>query len=100
MAKKVSDSQVAGIKAHAEAKNKETIDKDLLKSGGLELYTSTKEVKVDGELVKITPIDFKILAMLPHQVFGLFTGTLILDDGKIIEIKESLGFAEKVHNKW
>ena len=27
MAKKVLDSQVAGIKAHAEAKNKETIDK-------------------------------------------------------------------------
>ena len=27
MTKKVSDSQVAGIKAHAEAKNKETIDK-------------------------------------------------------------------------
>ena len=27
MSKKVSDSQVAGIKAHAEAKNKETIDK-------------------------------------------------------------------------
>ena len=27
MAKKVSDSQVAGIKAHAETKNKETIDK-------------------------------------------------------------------------
>ena len=27
MAKKVSDSQVAGIKALAEAKNKETIDK-------------------------------------------------------------------------
>ena len=26
MAKKVSDSQVAGIKAHAEAKNKETIE--------------------------------------------------------------------------
>ncbi len=25
--KKVSDSQVAGIKAHAEAKNKKTIDK-------------------------------------------------------------------------
>ena len=27
MAKKVSDSQVAGIKAHAKAKNKETINK-------------------------------------------------------------------------
>ena len=44
--------------------NKETIDKDILKSGGLELNTSTKEVKVDGELVKITPIEFKILKLL------------------------------------
>ena len=38
MAKKVSDSQIAGIKAHAEAKNKATIDKvnkaiDKLKKG-------------------------------------------------------------------
>ena len=47
-----------------------------------------------------SPIDIKILAMLPHQVFGLFTGTLVLDDGKIIEINDALGFAEKVHNKW
>jgi hypothetical protein len=38
--------------------------------------------------------------MLPHQVFGLFTGTLVLDDGTKIELKDSLGFAEKVHNKW
>ena len=44
--------------------NKETIDKDILKSGGLELNSSTKEVKVDGELVKITPIEFKILKLL------------------------------------
>ena len=39
-------------------------NKDVLKSGGLELNTSTKEVKVDGELVKITPIEFKILKLL------------------------------------
>ncbi len=44
--------------------NNETINKDVLKSGGLELNTSTKEVKVDGELVKITPIEFKILKLL------------------------------------
>ena len=44
--------------------NNETINKDILKSGGLELNTSTKEVKVDGELVKITPIEFKILKLL------------------------------------
>ena len=39
-------------------------NKDILKSGGLELDTSTKEVKVDGEVVKITPIEFKILKLL------------------------------------
>ena len=44
--------------------NNETIDKDILKSGGLELNSSTKEVKVDGENVKITPIEFKILKLL------------------------------------
>ena len=35
-----------------------------------------------------------------HQVFGLFTGKAVLDDGKVIEIKDFPGFAEKVENKW
>ncbi|MDO4815118.1 MAG: DUF2804 domain-containing protein [Bacillota bacterium] len=35
-----------------------------------------------------------------HQVFGKFTGKAILDDGKVIEIKDFPGFAEKVENKW
>ncbi len=35
-----------------------------------------------------------------HQVFGRFTGKAILDDGKVIEVKDMLGFAEKVRNKW
>lgn len=44
--------------------NNDNFNKDLLKSGGLELNMSTKEVKVDGEIVKITPIEFKILKLL------------------------------------
>ena len=44
--------------------NNDNFNKDILKSGGLELNTSTKEVKVDGEIVKITPIEFKILKLL------------------------------------
>ena len=44
--------------------NNDNFNKDILKSGGLELNTSTKEVKVDGEVVKITPIEFKILKLL------------------------------------
>lgn len=35
-----------------------------------------------------------------HQVFGHFDGTAVLDDGKKLEIRHMLGFAEKVRNKW
>lgn len=35
-----------------------------------------------------------------HQVFGKFTGNAVLDDGKVISIKDFIGFAEKVKNRW
>lgn len=35
-----------------------------------------------------------------HQVFGRFTGKAVLDDGKVIEVKDLTGFAEKVYNRW
>ena len=35
-----------------------------------------------------------------NQVFGKFNGTCVLDDGTVITLKDVLGFAEKVHNKW
>jgi len=41
--------------------------------GGIELNEDTKELKVDGETVKVTPIEFKILALLmrnPGRVFS------------------------------
>lgn len=40
------------------------------------------------------------LKSIQHQVFGYFTGKVVLDDGKEIYIKDILGFAEKVTNKW
>ncbi len=46
------------------------------------------------------PLDLKLICMIPHQVFGLISGTAILDDGTKIEIKDKLVFAEHVHNKW
>ncbi len=46
------------------------------------------------------PFDLKLMCMIPHQVFGYFNGTATLDDGTVIEIRDGLGFAEKVHNKW
>lgn len=35
-----------------------------------------------------------------NQVFGRFSGRAVLDDGTIITIKDFMGFAEKVRNKW
>lgn len=35
-----------------------------------------------------------------HQVFGRFTGKAVLDDGTVIELKDFLGFAEEVSNRW
>jgi len=44
--------------------------------------------------------DVKLICSDQHQVFGRFTGKAVLDDGEIIDVKDMLGFAEKVHNKW
>ena len=49
---------------------------------------------------RVAPIDFKVMCMIPHQVFGLISGTATLDDGTVIEVKDKLVFAERVHNKW
>ncbi|MBR3350065.1 MAG: DUF2804 domain-containing protein [Solobacterium sp.] len=45
-------------------------------------------------------IDLKLVCSDQHQVFGRFSGTFILDDGTPFTIKDLLGFAEKVSNKW
>ena len=44
--------------------------------------------------------DFKVLKSDQHQVFGRFTGTAVLDNGTHIQVRDLLGFAEKVENKW
>ena len=35
-----------------------------------------------------------------HQVFGVFNGRAVLDDGTVLNVKGLPGFAEKVINKW
>lgn len=41
-----------------------------------------------------------LLSTNQHQVFGKFTGSAILDDGTVIYLREFLGFAERVQNRW
>ena len=44
--------------------------------------------------------DVKVILSDQNQVFGYFNGTMILDDGTKIVLKDFLAFAERVHNKW
>ncbi len=41
-----------------------------------------------------------VLESNQHQVFGYFTGYVILDDGTKLVVNNLLGFAEKVMNRW
>ena len=51
----------------------QSLQQDILKSGGLELNTSTKEVKVDGLNVKVTPIEYRILELLLRNKGRVFS---------------------------
>lgn len=44
--------------------------------------------------------DLKILRSIQHQVFGRFSGFVILDDGSKFPVENFLGFAEEVENRW
>lgn len=44
--------------------------------------------------------DVKLIKSDQNQVFGRFSGTAVLDDGTKLHVKDLLGFAEKVENKW
>lgn len=79
-----------------------------MKNGKDEFMSPWKFTSDDGRfemdfepiLDRAANMDFKLLKSDQHQVFGRFSGRAILDDGTVIEIKDFLGFAEKVENKW
>jgi hypothetical protein len=76
---------------------------------GQELYmenwqiTSSDE-RLEGIFVPIfdrsAKTDFKVIMTDQHQIFGHFTGKAVLDDGKILDIKDFLCAVEVVHNKY
>lgn len=41
-----------------------------------------------------------LVGMNTHQVHGLWNGSVTLDDGTVLEIKDMYAFCEKVYNKW
>ena len=45
-------------------------------------------------------INLVVLRSNQNQVFGKFSGTIKLKDGKVVTLREQIGFAECVFNKW
>ena len=60
--------------------------------------------RFDGAFVPIMDrsslTDAKVIISDQHQVFGHFTGKVVLDDGTVLEVKDFLCFFEKVRNKY
>ena len=61
-----------GVRAVAE-------DKNLIIVGGLELNVETREFKVDGEPVRLTPIEYKILSLLLMNAGRVFSADEIYE---------------------
>lgn len=63
-------------------------------------------VDQDGRLdVVFTPLldrvdymDYKLIRSDQHQVFGMFSGTVVLDDGSVFSLADLRGSAEVIHN--
>ena len=103
MAKKVSDSQVAGIKAHAEAKNKETIDKvnkaiDKRKNKPINFETVCKEAGVSrATLYNNAQLKERILSLRAiskasplDDVVAVKKDKIQLKDDKIASLREQV----------
>jgi hypothetical protein len=49
---------------------------------------------------RVAKTDLKILRSEVHQMFGKYNGTVVTDEGKKIEIKDLIGWAEEHNAKW
>ena len=52
----------------------EAVNENIYTIGGLELNDDTKEVSVDGNPVRLTPIEFKILGLLIKNPWQSISG--------------------------
>ncbi len=58
------------------------------------------EMSFQPILDRTSETNLGIIRSSQHQVFGRFSGTAVLDDGTRLAVKDLLGFAEDVYNRW
>jgi len=73
------NSQLRRYRKFMEKLEKKEIMKNIYVIGGLELNEDTKEVSVDGEPVKVTPTEYKILLLLMENAGRVFSAEEIYE---------------------
>ena len=73
------NSQLRRYRKFMEKLVKKEIMKNIYVIGGLELNEDTKEVSVDGEPVKVTPTEYKILLLLMKNAGRVFSAEEIYE---------------------
>ncbi|HSV56742.1 MAG TPA: DUF2804 domain-containing protein [Magnetospirillaceae bacterium] len=58
------------------------------------------EMNLEPAVDRASEMNLAVIRSVQHQVFGYFTGTAVLDDGKKVKVDRFLGFAEDVLNLW
>ncbi|MCJ0902294.1 DUF2804 domain-containing protein [Rhodococcus sp. ARC_M6] len=58
------------------------------------------EMKFEPIIDRAATFNVGVLRSIQHQVFGKFSGTVVLDDGSTVAVHDLLGFAEEVRNRW
>jgi len=49
---------------------------------------------------RVAKTDLKVLSSEVHQMFGKYNGTVITDQGEILQIRDLIGWSEEHHAKW
>lgn len=75
-------------------------DKDLMQEWSFKDNQNRVDLILKPLLDRPDQMNLGIIKNIGHQIFGLFSGTVVLDDGSKLMIKEMLGFAEKITNHY
>lgn len=73
---------------------------DLMKEWKLISNDNRFDLTFTPILDRFDKISLWLIVSDQHQVFGKLNGHVILDDGRKLEVKDLMGSAEVVHNRW
>lgn len=94
-----------GGKAHKLSKVRFHIPRNGAQDDFLSPWTFTSddsrfEMSFSPQMDRVSCTNAGLIKSDQHQVFGRFTGNAVLDDGRVVTVRDFMGFTEKVENRW